>query len=234
MDGDRLDSRMKIAQCLCLACVCASPAACHIYVDEPAPRPPPPAPAAVVQRSRTGPGPVPQRRVLPLHLGASTESAPPSVPPPPAPLPTGADDPTSTCLDELAAPLPDCALVHAPDPSCAPFPFPYQKCESYRAYFDPKIAAVAVACLAGLSSRQLCDRGQIDACGTNALSEACEDPTAGQLCAIAATSCKTSSTECASILSGLNDQAKQLVAKCIANGCQAGLYSCVEELVVPP
>ena len=216
---------MKIAHCLSFACACAYPAACHIYVDQPAPRPPPPAPAPVVQRSASAPQAEPHRRVSRLRLLAGAEPTPPA--------PTGTDDGAGTCLDELAAPPPDCSLLRAPDPSCEPFPLPYQKCESYKAYFDPKIAAVAVACLAGLSSRQLCDPGQIDACGTNALSEACEDRTVGQLCAVAATSCGTSSTECASILSGLNDQAKQLVAKCIANGCQAGLYPCTQGLVAP-
>jgi hypothetical protein len=179
----------------------------------------------VVQRPAPAAQPLPPRRVAPIRLRARAQSSPP---------PTPADARTGTCLDELAAPRADCALVRAPDASCAPFPFPLQKCAAYQAYFDPKIAAVAVACLAGLSSRQLCDPTQIDACGTNALSEACEDPTVGQLCAIAATSCKTTSIECSSIVSGLNDQGKELVAKCIAKGCQASLYSCVEGLAAAP
>jgi hypothetical protein len=179
----------------------------------------------VVQRPAPASQPLPTRRVAPIRLRARAQSSPP---------PTPADARTGTCLDELAAPRADCALVRAPDASCAPFPFPLQKCAAYQAYFDPKIAEVAVACLAGLSSRQLCDPTQIDACGANALSEACEDPTVGQLCAIAATSCKTTSIECSSIVSGLNDQGKELVAKCIARGCQASLYSCVEGLAAPP
>jgi hypothetical protein len=81
-----------------------------------------------------------------------------------------------------------------------------------------------------LSSKQVCDATNASACGKAALAQACPDPELGQLCQIAATSCKSTPAECTSLLSGLNDQGKQQVAQCVSQGCQAGLYSCVEGL----
>jgi len=126
--------------------------------------------------------------------------------------------------------VPDCGTLKAPDTSCSPFPFPQQKCAAYKTYFDPKIAAQAISCMATLSSKQVCDATQTYGCGKAALAQACPDPEVSQLCAVAAGSCKSTTADCTSLLSGLNDQGKQLVAQCIAQGCQAGLYSCVEGL----
>jgi hypothetical protein len=120
--------------------------------------------------------------------------------------------------------------MKAPDTSCAPFPFPQQRCATYKSNFAPKVAASAVSCMAALSSKQVCDGSQAYNCGKAALAQACPDPTVGQLCAIAATSCKSTAADCTALLSGLNDQGKQQVAQCVAQGCQAGLYSCIEGL----
>jgi hypothetical protein len=92
------------------------------------------------------------------------------------------------------------------------------------------VAAAAVSCLASLSSKQVCDATQTYGCGKAALAQACADPEVTQLCGIAATSCKSSPADCTALLSGLNDQGKEQVAACVAKGCQAGLYSCVEGL----
>jgi hypothetical protein len=81
-----------------------------------------------------------------------------------------------------------------------------------------------------MSSKQLCDGENTYDCGKQALSEACPDTDLAQLCSIAASSCRTTASDCTALLSGLNDTAKQAVAKCIATGCHSGLYSCVEGL----
>jgi hypothetical protein len=133
------------------------------------------------------------------------------------------------CLDTSAVAVPDCSTLKL-DPSCGIRSFVLQKCNTYRDYFDPQVATVAVSCMEGLTSKQLCDGESTYACGKHALSEACPDTELAQLCSIAATSCKTTANDCTALLSGLNDTAKHAVAKCIATGCHAGLYSCVEGL----
>jgi hypothetical protein len=120
--------------------------------------------------------------------------------------------------------------MHAPDSSCAPFPFPQQRCQTYKTYFDPKVAAAAISCQIALTPKQVCDASQSYGCGKTALAQACADPTVAQLCQIAVTSCKTSATDCSAMLSGLNAQGQQAVAQCVAQGCQNGLYSCIEGL----
>jgi hypothetical protein len=125
--------------------------------------------------------------------------------------------------------VPDCSGLKI-EPTCGIRSFVIQKCNAYRDDFDPSVATVAVDCLEHMSGKQLCDAENVYNCGKQALSEACADSELTQLCSIAATSCRTSATDCTALLSGLNDGAKQQVARCIATGCHAGLYSCVEGL----
>jgi len=229
-------------------------------IPRPLPRPvaaspyPPPSPPPLQRRvvpirlRGAAPGP-PGAAVLATGPGAAAAStSAPGAPPATTSMPTSAptSGPTDTpatlaaaataptvCLDENPTPVPDCSAVHAPDGSCAPFPFAQQKCQTYKAYFDPKVAAFAVSCMVALSSKQLCDPTPIDNCGRAALSQACQDPAVGQLCSIAAGPCKATPTECESLLSGLNDQGKELAAQCVARGCQSGLLGCVEGLAAP-
>jgi hypothetical protein len=84
--------------------------------------------------------------------------------------------------------------------------------------------------MTALSSKQVCDATNAYGCGKTALMQACPDSTLGQLCSIAASSCKSTAAECTSLLSGLNEQGREKVAQCVAQGCTAGLYSCVEGL----
>jgi hypothetical protein len=123
--------------------------------------------------------------------------------------------------------------MKAPDSSCAPFPFPQQKCAAYKAYFDAKVAAAAVNCEVALTSQQVCDATQTYNCGKAALAQACPDPGVAQLCQIAATACKATASDCTALISGLNAQGQQTIAQCVAQGCQAGLYSCIEGLTAP-
>jgi hypothetical protein len=232
---------MKVDRSLFLVLTGTLAGACHIYVDEPPPQtaatpppptanqsppstavpPPPPQPQPGSPAQPQTPAPLPQtpsppQRTIPIHLHGGSS---------PAPAPG-----QTACLDANASTVPDCAAMKAPDPSCAPFPFPQQRCATYKSYFDPKVAAVAVSCMNALSSKQVCDGSQTYNCGKAALAQACPDSTVGQLCAIAATSCKSTPAECTSLLSGLNDQGKQQVAQCVAQGCTGGLYSCIEGL----
>jgi len=205
-------------------------AGCEVYVNE-HPKPPPAAPAAatpvkpaVVARQQPPAPPAPPSKVVPLRRLAGGGAAP-------TPSGGGTTPPApSTCLDTGAATIPDCGAMQAADSSCAPFPFPQQKCSAYKTYFDPKVAAVAVSCMTALNGKQVCDGSQSYNCGKAALVQACPDSTLAQLCAIAATSCKSTASDCTALLSGLNDQGKDQVAQCIAQGCSAGLYSCIEGL----
>lgn len=109
-----------------------------------------------------------------------------------------------------------------------------QRCAVYAADMDPKVAASAVACMNGLSGSAACDSTQAYSCGKTALSQSCPDQTVGQLCQIAATPCKVAQNDCITMLSGLNSNGQDLVAQCVAKGCSAGLYSCVEGLTAAP
>ena len=180
----------------------------------------------------------PTYRPAPPNLGVTSPSAegtvtPPAPPDPVTPAVVTPPNPTAAgggCLDTSnVAAVPDCNSLKI-DPSCGIKSFVVDKCNTYRAFFDPQVATVAVSCMEGLSSKQLCDAGNTYSCGKQALSEACADTELSQVCSIAAASFKTTTSDCTALLSGLNDTAKQSVAKCIATGCHAGLYSCVEGL----
>jgi hypothetical protein len=114
-----------------------------------------------------------------------------------------------------------------PASSCASSPTAQQKCNAFKVYFSPKVAAAAVACVTALSSQQTCDASLSDGCAKTALAQACPDSSVAQLCGIAATACKTTPSDCTSMLSGLNNQGKQQVAQCVAQGCPAGLSACI-------
>lgn len=191
------------------------------------PQPPPPQAAAPPPPAAPPPAAKPSISkvpVIPFHFlpfGQPAPAAGAGGAPPPQP---------GACLDDGAATPDDCAKMQAADKSCAPFPFPTQKCAAYKQYFKPKVAAAAVSCMNGLSSKQVCDGSQSYTCGNGALNQACVDQSVAQLCGVAATSCKTTAQDCTAMLSGLNDAGRTAVAQCIAQGCAAGLYPCVEGL----
>jgi hypothetical protein len=198
----------------------AAAAGCHVYVDEP---PKSPQTAAAPQHAPTAapapaPAPAKPEKVIPLKLHE--------------PGPSGGTTPAPVvaCLDTGASTTGDCAALPAPS-GCTPgAPTPLLRCNAYRAYFQPKVAAAAVACLTALSGTQICDSTQTSGCAKTALARSCTDPSVAQLCQIAATPCKTTATDCASVISGLNDPGKQMVAQCIAQGCSAGLSGCIDGL----
>jgi hypothetical protein len=201
-------------------------AACQVYVDDPpktaANAPPatatPPAPGtpATTQPAAASTAHV---RLRNPHGGGGAVTPPGPVPPQP-----------QGCLDNGAGTVGDCAQMQAADPSCAPFPFAQTRCNVYKQYFDAKVAASAVRCEVALSAKQVCDSSQSYNCGKTALLQACPDAQVAQFCSIATGPCKVSASDCAAMVSGLNDQGQQQVATCVAQGCGAGLYSCIEGL----
>jgi hypothetical protein len=105
-----------------------------------------------------------------------------------------------------------------------------QRCATYAADMDAKVASSAITCMNGLTGAAACDSTQAYGCGKTALINACADNTVAQLCQIAATPCKTAANDCITMLSGLNPTGQDAVAQCVAKGCSAGLYSCIEGL----
>jgi hypothetical protein len=201
-------------------------AACQVYVDEPPKTgsnatPPPTA----NQSNQSTPTAQPATTAAPhiVHLKPRTSGGAVTPPGPQPPTP-------QSCLDNGQATVGDCGQMQAPDSSCAPFPFPQSRCNVYKQFFDAKTAAAAVKCEIGLSAKQVCDGMQSYNCGKAALLQACPDPQVTQFCQGAVTPCQTTASDCAAMVSGLNDQGQQQVAMCVAKGCQGGLYSCVEGL----
>jgi hypothetical protein len=212
---------MKNELLLTLVALLAAQPACEVYVGTPDAKGPPraSAPPAPPPASAAGAPPQGPTKVVPIHLGQAGGTTSPASPPPP-PSPAG-------CLDPGAATVASCTAVPAPDPSCSPTPTT-QKCNAYRAYFNAKVAGATVSCMAGLSSKQLCDPSQVANCARGALAQACTDPSVAQLCQIAANSCKSTAAECTALLSGLNAQGQQAVAQCVAQGCSGGLFACID------
>jgi hypothetical protein len=193
--------------------------ACQVYVDGPAKHPAPAPPPPPVAQQAAPAAPPKEVKVAPMHLHG------PGV----APAGGGTAPPAATCLDTSAAAVGDCAAMQA-STACPAAPTPLQKCNAYKTYFAPKVAAAAVSCLTALTSAQVCDATQVAACGRAALAQACPAPGVAQLCQIAAGPCKTSATDCTAVISGLDDQGQQAIAQCVAQGCSAGLSACIDGL----
>ena len=216
--------------------------ACEVYVQQPrrrvvyVPPPPPPPPRRVVVTTRPiYVAPAPSKE---LHLrasstqpGASAMVATTGTTPSTAASSAAATSTASSCLDATAAPVGDCGAMKAPDPSCGPAgAVAGQMCTTFKTYFDPLVAAAAVSCMTSLTPKEVCDASQIEGCARGALAQACPDPTVSQLCQVAAGPCKINQSDCGGLLAGLNDQGKEGVAKCVATGCSAGLFGCIETL----
>jgi hypothetical protein len=199
----------------------AATGGCHIYVDEPAKTAPPPPTSAPVAQQAAPAAPSQPAKVVPMHLHTNPTA--------PGTTPVTPSAPAAGCLDSTAATVADCATLSNPV-GCTMTPGIQQRCNAYKAYFSPKVAAAAVSCLASLSGTQACDATHAAACGRTALAQSCPAPAIAQLCQIAATSCKTTAADCTSSLSGLNDQGQQAVAQCVAQGCTAGLSACIDGL----
>ena len=117
---------------------------------------------------------------------------------------------------------------------CASFPFPRQKCETYRSFFKPKVAQKALDCLAKLTAKQTCDDACTTyRCGDLAIKSACPDPSADAPCVQITQKCKSvSMTDCRTYLAGLNAAGRAKMVSCLSgkSGCGFGIYSCSESL----
>jgi hypothetical protein len=225
--------------------------ACHLYVDDPYAAyrrsPPPPQQAVVVRpappppprepRPPQPPAPQPRTSFATAHLvvappapptPAATETAS-ATPAAPSALPAASLAPLA-CLDTGFSPVGDCNAVKPADATCGHSSAALQKCTAYKTYFDAKVAALAVACVTSLSSRQVCDPSQPLICAKTALAQACADPSVVQVCQIAASSCKITPGECSALLSGLNESGQEAIAQCVAQGCPSGLGGCIDGL----
>ncbi len=223
---------MKVDRSLFLVltgAIASSAVACVVREYQPPAPPPPgsPPPQVATAQPQPGPAPAPTQQAAntpnlhlrPIHEGKSPTPAPTPTPPnPPPPNP-------NACLDQGGITAPACASTL----SCSGNSFPMQRCQAYLQYFDPKVGANAVTCMNSLGSSS-CDSQHAYDCGKQALAKACPDGTVTQLCQIAASSCKVSANDCVTMLSGLNTAGQDAVAQCVAGGCSAGLYSCIEGL----
>jgi hypothetical protein len=213
--------------------IAASAVACVVKEYQPPPPPPPaPPPAPVAQPAAPAPG---APHLLPMHGGMPVANnnqpapAPHILPLHPTPGPTPYPNPApSSCLDENATTAPTCSSSLTS--SCSGNAFPMQRCQAYLQYFDPKVGANAINCMNGLGANACNSSSDYD-CGKAALAQACPDTsTVSQLCQIASGPCKVAATDCVTMLSGLNSTGQDAVAQCVAGGCSAGLYSCIEGL----
>jgi hypothetical protein len=235
---------MKIERALFLALTGTLAAGCYV-VEHPPPPPPPLPPATQTAAATTGsphlaplqargatPGPAPAPHAAP-HLEPLRPGPgvlPPAPGPSPSPTPTTpvptppAPQPPTACLDSAAVTVPACTV------KCSTNAFMAQRCATYAADMDSKVAASSINCMNGLTGAAACDSTQAYGCGKTALTNACADSTVAQLCQIAATPCKVAANDCVTMLSGLNPTGQDAVAQCVAKGCSAGLYSCIEGL----
>jgi len=205
--------------------IAASAVACVVKEYQPPPPPPPaPPPAAAQNAAQAQPGAknAALPHLQPIHEGQASNNPPP--PPHNGPTPSS---PTS-CLDQGSVAPPTCSASLTS--SCSGNAFPMQRCQAYLQYFDPKVGANAVNCMNGLGANS-CDAQHAYDCGKAALAQSCPDnTTTAQLCQIAAGPCKVAANDCVTMLSGLNSNGQDAVAQCVAGGCSAGLYSCIEGL----
>jgi hypothetical protein len=120
------------------------------------------------------------------------------------------------CDDNVGSPA-DCANVPL---ECDPY------CQAAHNNLKPLLGEIAVQCLTNDTS-DYCDTGYT--CVADALAEACPDATADADCAAAVTACgDVTADECHAMIDGLTEAARAEVMTCVTDGCEFGLYSCVE------
>jgi hypothetical protein len=189
--------------------------------QHPAPPPPPPPPPPP-QNKPLPPQPPPPQPVKPANVVIEpVRQGPPSVHPRDVIVPVR---PANACLDGASWSTPDCRITCTNNPAVA------QKCSTYLANYEPKIAATAMTCMNNMTAGGGCDANAADKCGRAALAQACVNPAVTQLCQNAAGPCKVNTQDCVNATSGLNAKGQAAVASCVAAGCGNGLYACIEGL----
>jgi len=113
-----------------------------------------------------------------MALASVTPPAKASVTPPVGPIAVSVVDSRAqaapACDDSKGTPE-DCPAVGPTDEGvCANSIL--KRCQEFKAAFDPKVAAQAVACLRALKPWERCDLARINQCGHLALMSACPDP----------------------------------------------------------
>ncbi len=142
--------------------------------------------------------------------------------------PASVTRPAAACADDRGQ-APACPALKA----CSGVVFPHAKCEAFRKYFKPRVAARAVDCLAHLSEKAACDACNAYRCGEVALKTACPDTSADATCMQIANTCRAVSlAECRLYLSGMNAAGRAKIAGCLAGaaGCGFGIFNCTEGL----
>ena len=213
----------------------ASTGVATVVVAAPDPQPRPEAdpgtvlvaePPTATAEPRAGRGEPPTTPGSPIHEGLSAPADPngwagcratPSATAKPA-----------VCKDDVGRPG-NCGAVRLPG-GCGSFDFICTKCESYKRYFKPRLAQLAVACVVAQNGQQLQDGCETYRCGDQALQNACSEPAAQAMCQTIVRQCGGELRECTQWLSGMNTAGRAAVAACAARGCQFGLWSCIEGL----
>jgi len=109
---------------------------------------------------------------------------------------------------------------------CGPNHFGASKCASYKNYLKPRIAKVALDCLARLAPT--CLGCGVYACGDRAMKGSCADPTADVECRALAKQCPSMPLDiCGRYMSALNAAGRTKLKACMT---RCTLYSCAEGL----
>lgn len=122
----------------------------------------------------------------------------------------------ASCDDTVGTPA-ACTTVAS---DCEPY------CNAAHTNLKPAVAEAAVECLA-LDQSAYCLTGY--SCISQALADACPDPSTQSDCATVATNCsEPGDPACEDVLDGLNSTGRAEVMSCVDDGCTFGLYSCME------
>jgi hypothetical protein len=94
-------------------------------------------------------------------------------------------------------------------------------------FLKPAVAEAAVDCMIAITD--CFDPNPYD-CVADALADACPDATADADCATVVDECGDTLDECHAIMDGLSASGRSDVMDCVNDGCEYGLWSCVESL----
>jgi hypothetical protein len=137
----------------------------------------------------------------------------------------GAD---SGACDDSVGTHPDCSGI---DPSCV-LTTAETLCEEAPNHFKPRVAQNVSQCLIDLSPTEQCNPGDIFNCVDDALSNACDDPSAGVSCTAIIAACPiVGAAQCRLYLSGMTASARASITACMGaliNGCN--LPACIQAL----
>jgi len=163
-------------------------------------------------------------------------------PPPPPPVPAG-----PVCDDSVGTPG-DCPPPGYPTIEGGCGSFAATRCAEYKQGLKPRVAQLAVECLAKLTPHERCDHSRVTLCGHLALMNACPDPdpagdagpspvaTAcqGIRDACGASPVSPSSVECRQLLSGMSEAGRDRTKACMKGHCfDRGLVGCEALANVP-